>query len=450
MWKALKIYYYGGMSVGRISRKEKREKESKVYFFGEFLKVKNHFFKNLINMLKSVMDMRHQSYTVYGAEILLFTVLMKNICGIKSMTSMTNNFNKNECIENMAKVLGDEELEELPHYKTINDFLCKLDTGELDRIIHYMINQLFKKRCFEKYRLLNKYWRVAVDGTGLFSFHEKHCENCLKREHKDKDGNVISTTYHHSVLEAKLVVGDMVFSIGTEFIENEDENVSKQDCEINAFKRLAKTLKKRYPKLPICILGDSLYPSESVFKICDDNQWKFLLRFKEGKIKSLGEEFKALKQLDPNTNGNCVWVKDISYQERKVDMLETEVGDKNGKKTSFLFITSISITKRNADEIALAGRSRWKIENQGFNNQKNIRHDIEHANSLNYNAMKNHYLITQIADIIRQIFEKGLGIIKALNKGIKEISAMLLESFRTIKMTDADKQETNRMKTQFT
>ena len=43
-----------------------------------------------------------------------------------------------------------------------------------------------------------------------------------------------------------------------ECIGNEDENVSKQDCEINALKRHAKTLKKRYPKLPICILGDSL------------------------------------------------------------------------------------------------------------------------------------------------------------------------------------------------
>ena len=35
----------------------------------------------------------------------------------------------------------------------------------------------------------------------------------------------------------------MVFSIATEFIENEDENVDKQDCEINAFKRLQVQLK---------------------------------------------------------------------------------------------------------------------------------------------------------------------------------------------------------------
>ncbi|UZH06099.1 hypothetical protein [Heyndrickxia coagulans] len=48
----------------------------------------------------------------------------------------------------------------------------------------------------------------------------------------------------HHVLEAKLVVGDMVFSIASEFIENESENVSKQDCELKAFDRLAKKIKK--------------------------------------------------------------------------------------------------------------------------------------------------------------------------------------------------------------
>ena len=47
-----------------------------------------------------------------------------------------------------------------------------------------------------------------------------------------------------------------------------DENVPKQDCETNAFKRLAPRLKKKYPQLPICILGDSLYATEPIFDIC--------------------------------------------------------------------------------------------------------------------------------------------------------------------------------------
>lgn len=46
----------------------------------------------------------------------------------------------------------------------------------------------------------------------------------------------------------------MVLSIATEFIENEKEDVCKQDCERNAFKRLAEKLKSRYSRLPICQL----------------------------------------------------------------------------------------------------------------------------------------------------------------------------------------------------
>lgn len=41
--------------------------------------------------------------------------------------------------------------------------------------------------------------------------------------------------YYHKVLEAKLVLEfDIIISVDTEFIENENEEVSKNDCEINA------------------------------------------------------------------------------------------------------------------------------------------------------------------------------------------------------------------------
>ena len=54
-----------------------------------------------------------------------------------------------------------------------------------------------------------------------------------------------STIYYHQVLEANIVLSDdMVVSIATEFIENEIENVSKEDCEITSFKRLAEPLKR--------------------------------------------------------------------------------------------------------------------------------------------------------------------------------------------------------------
>ena len=44
-------------------------------------------------------------------------------------------------------------------------------------------------------------------------------------------------------MEAKLILGEkVVLSLDTEFIENEKEGVPKQDCEMNAAKRLLERL----------------------------------------------------------------------------------------------------------------------------------------------------------------------------------------------------------------
>jgi hypothetical protein len=55
--------------------------------------------------------------------------------------------------------------------------------------------------------------------------------------------------------------------------------------------------------------------------------------------------------------------------------------------------------------MAAAGRKCWKIENEGFNRQKNWQGDITYACSWNIQAMKNHYLMLQISDTIKQLYE---------------------------------------------
>ncbi len=416
--------------MARITRKTKRERMVKIFFYKELLRIGKHFFPDLYSKLKKVEDLRHPSYITYQTDTLLYTVLMKNILAIDSMSSMTDEFNTKECISNVAKALGYSTLEELPHHDTINDFLEKLDPSNIEKIRKYMINSLFKKRSLEQYRLLNKDWIIAIDATGLASFKERHCEHCLKKEYKNaKTGEIERTVYFHYVLEAKLVVGDMVLSIDTEFIENM-EGYEKQDCEINAFKRLAQRLKENYKRLPICILGDSLYAVEPVFKICEKNNWRFVLVFKEGRTKSIWEEFQTLKIIENNSDvEGCTWVNGIDYMGRKVNVLESKIVEKEKEKT-FSFITSIRIQTKNVKVLTSVGRSRWKIENEGFNNQKNVKNNIEHLCSRDYNAMKNHYLLAQIADIVRQLFENAYSLIKNLNAKIKEISSRLSDSFR--------------------
>ena len=430
--------------MDKVTRKQKRDKQKEINFFGEFLRIKNHFFKEINSKLKGVNDKRHQSYVEYGTDILLFSVIMKNITALESMNKMTIEFNQDECINNVARSLGYEELNELPHHDTINNFLKRLEPIEIEKIRDYMIKELFKKRCLEQYRLLDKYWTIAVDATCLVSFPEKHCEHCLKREYKNKEtGEIERTIYFHYVLEAKLVVGDMVFSIDTEFIENEGEAYEKQDCEIKAFKRLAERLKQKYKRLPICILGDSLYAVEPIFQICKKNNWRYILTFKEGRTKSIWAEFQKLKELEKNNINGCTWVNSIDYKDSLVNVAELKLKEKEIERI-FSYITDLEIKEKNVEEIVSAGRSRWKIENEGFNNQKNIKNNIEHLCSLNYNAMKNHYLLVQIADVIRQLFEQGYELIRDLKAGIKEISSRLLESFRRKLITVEDIKKINK------
>lgn len=439
-----------------MTRKQKRKlrKESKA--FKELMKIIKHYFKDLFDQLDEVKDERHQSYITYETAEILFVALLTHIMTIGSMRAMTEKFNKEECIENIRKILNNNGLEELPHHDTINDFLEILPVEELKRIRKYMIKEIFKKRCFEHYRFLNKYWLIAIDATGIHSFSERHCKHCLKKVRTDKETGEETTIYYHNVLEAKLIVGEFVFSIGTEFIENEDEDVSKQDCELKAFYRLAKNIKKDFKRLPICIVADSLYACDPVMTICKENNWEYLIRFKEGSIKSVAQEFEILSNIEDsnkkevkkdNIYQKYKWVNDIFYNNHKLNLLELKELKKK-QETKFVFMSSIKINNKKPQIIAEFGRMRWKIENEGFNVQKNQGYELEHMFSLDPNGMKNHYMLLQIAHMIRQLYDKGVKKLKLLKSSIKEMSSLLLENFRNKVLTREDIKYVNHTKIQ--
>ena len=79
--------------------------------------------------------------------------------------------------------------------------------------------------------------------------------------------------------------------------------------------------------------------------------------------------------------------------------------------------------------MAEAGRKRWKIENEGFNRQKNWQGDITHACSWNDQSQKNHYLMEQISDFMTQLYEYYYLKKNGIEKKQKNISSDLLASF---------------------
>jgi len=422
----------------------------------EFLKIQHHYFPELIEDIKKIMDARHQSYITYEIEVIIYMMVLKNVCSLASMQEMNDKFNEDECIKNIYKILGLEEREWLPHYVTINECLSKLNTNELEKIRKKMIYGLIRKKSYDDGKFLGEYWLVIVDGTQLFSFKERHCEHCLTKTF-NKGTPEEKTIYYHTVLEAKIVFSDdIIVSIATEFIENPEEAPTKQDCELKSFKRLSDSLKKMFPKLPICLLADSLYASKTVFDICKKNKWEFLIHYKDGSIPSLAQEYEEIKAMGeqeeevvgvetvykrkPKVKAihKMKWVNDLDYRGHTVAVMELEI-EKEGKKwKEFQWVTSIRIRGKTAHEFAETGRKRWMIENEGFNIQKNHRYFITHANSLNYNAMKNHYLLTQLADMLLQLYETGIKGLKALNRTLQAISEALYECLKREPLTEAD------------
>ncbi len=113
-----------------------------------------------------------------------------------------------------------------------------------------------------------------------------------------------------------------------------------------------------------------------------------------------------------------------------------EETDKQGDVTVYAWLTSFTVTQQNVREIAQAGRMRWKIENEGFNEQKNG-YAMEHfCNCNDFNAMLCLYLILQIAHMFMQLLAKS-NLFDEPVQVLKHLAYQLLESLRNHPLPEA-------------
>jgi len=315
---------------------------------------------------------------------------------------------------NIRRMLGIR----LMHGDAFNDVLVRVDTEDLQRLKAVLVRILVARKVFQSYRHEGKYV-VAVDATGTHSLEEDYSGSCLSKTSKNG-----VTSYSHAVLEAKLVAPNgFCISLASVWLENNNRGEhDKQDCELAAFKRLAAKLKELYPRLPILIVADALYANAPVIEICKASHWDFMLVIKDGVLKDLGEEIR----LRPDTvktdrpRGRLSYLRDLEYSGHLLCWVCLEEAD-----SRFSWITNISLANsQQAEEVAKTGRLRWKIENEGFNTQKNLGYNLQHRYSrTDFNAVKNYYQCLQIAHLIEQLalLEKTIKKLLAGKVGILKI-----------------------------
>ncbi len=412
----------------KILHKQEQTRSKGQQIVCQINKTISHYFPDLIERMQALPDYRKRKHYVI-AELITGCISMF-LFKEGSRNAMNNDRKEAKFRKNYQRIFKLR----LPQMDAVDDLMAILKEEELEQLKAALVATLIEQHVFRKFKFLGKKYNITVDGTGIASYHKRHCEACLTKT--SKNGKI---TYFHNVMEAKLVTSNgFSISIATEWISNEGKSeYDKQDCELNAFKRLAGKIKHYFPRLPILITADGLYPNQSFFNICLQNEWDFIVTLQDQSLKTLQEEISLLKRIaakqtqvfhsDKTTRTTCKYsyLNELEYKEFSlswVECIETTVNIKSGKTTEIRFVHLSNLKLNDATAVAVSdeGRLRWKIENEGFNTQKNGGYGLEHKYSrTNFNAMKNYYQCLQIAHIINQLATKSQNIAAIFIKDTK-------------------------------
>lgn len=195
-------------------------------------------------------------------------------------------------------------MNKIPKDTQIRDVIDKIPNDDIRMDLRGLSGILNRFKILQKYKVFGDKYLILLDGVNYYSSNKCRCEHCLL---KKKDGK---ETYSHAALQALLVKPGkgIIFPIDAEEISNKDGS-KKQDCEINAAKRLIERISREHCRMDMIIVADSLYSKEPF-------------------IKTLQEK------------------------------------NKQGKIVKNAWITNLKPTRKNIEQMVKCGRSRWKIESR--------------------------------------------------------------------------------------
>lgn len=192
--------------------------------------------------------------------------------------------NNLKSIFNITDIPGDTQL---------RDTLDEIEPEQIEKVFVDFFRSLQRGKHLEQYQVLDDHYLVVLDGSQYFSSDKISCPDCLFTT--TSKGHV---RYHHQILQAALVHPDMrqVVPLVPEPIKNEDGR-KKQDCEINASKRVLKKIRRDHPKLKIIIGGDSLYSKQPFIDGLKAARMSYVLSAKPDDHKILFEWVRELKEM---------------------------------------------------------------------------------------------------------------------------------------------------------
>ena len=394
----------------------------------QLLAVVRHCFPELNRWFDALPDPRRQDLCVYLARSIWWQILLTFLLRDGSRNAFDGDRNSGQLPENVLQLccqIWDEE--RLGQRRTVTCSgnamrqASRVPVEAVARILIAMVRRLMQMRLLDNARLFDQWWLIVVDGT------------LQDRGHDTPQGEA----RYRYIVEAKLVgpKGTM-FALMTEFRDVYDPVRDKEDCELNAFRRLAQRLHAEFPRLPICLLLDGLYPVQPVFDFCESYGWKFIATLPDGRQPTAWDEAIQTTLLSPSHVFQCGrkgeygpveqtlrWTHQVPFGEHEFQVLFSgEISPVAA--TLWCWVTNLRLSHERVYAIAnQGGRARQGIENV-FNVEKNGGFGLEHAFCANTTASQNYHLMMQVGHTLGQLLVNGL--FRRLTRACRKVTDLKL------------------------
>jgi len=185
------------------------------------------------------------------------------------------------------------QVESIPRDSQMREVIDEVESWELEAVFEDFFRPLQRGKHLEGYRVLGDHYVISIDGSGYFSSEKIHCRGCLEKESKKGEKR-----YEHKIVQAALMCPGkrQVLPLAPEEVKNTDGQ-DKQDCEIEAGKRLVRKIRSAHFKLKIILVGDSLYSKQPFMEELREKGMRYILVAKEDDHKLLMEWVNEQRQL---------------------------------------------------------------------------------------------------------------------------------------------------------
>lgn len=414
------------------------EQAARQDILAEQIKVWRRTLPTLIQKLSRLPDPRRPQSIKHKMAVLMIFGLFAFVFRLSSRREMNREMSGAVISHHLQKIFPD--LDSIPHADTLARILEIINVNEIENAHIALIKQLIKGKKFKKL-LIHGCLPITIDGCQkLYRNGLLHDSHWLQRT-VGNDNNKMEQQYVYA-LEANITLKNgLCIPLLTEYLSMENNQLlsrdRKTDCELNAFERLAKKLKKHFPRLKIITFMDALFATQAVMGIMHLYNWEYIIKFAKNKLKHLAKllnKKRKIKQMitdqshyrgrrqefywSNNINYGYKWelyINVVACLERREEVNKV-TGDIEIKYSEHSWITSIPLSIDNVHELLNLGARKKEAIEDSINTEKNRGYHYKHLFSHHWNAMKGFHLLMRLGHALNALSQFA----KKLKKYVKE------------------------------